>query len=87
MAAVAVTGSDWRSRAACRQEDPELFYPVGTTGPAVEQTLQAKAVCARCPASDQCLAWALDTNQQFGVWGGTTEEERKKLRPRRRPGP
>lgn len=81
----AVTGSDWRSHAACRQENPELFYPVGTTGPAVEQTLQAKAVCARCPVWKQCLAWALDTDQQFGVWGGSTEEERKALRPRPRP--
>ena len=40
---------DWRHRALCRDEDPELFFPIGTTGPAVVQIEQAKAVCRRCP--------------------------------------
>lgn len=72
-------GDDWRHRAACRTEDPELFFPIGTTGPALDQVEQAKAVCRRCPVVDACLAWALD-NHVEGVWGGTTNEERAKMR-------
>jgi WhiB family transcriptional regulator, redox-sensing transcriptional regulator len=68
---------DWRHRAACRDVDPELFFPVGTTGPAADQVEQAKAVCRGCPVSATCLSWALDTGQDSGVWGGLTEEERR----------
>lgn len=45
----------WRDQATCRYEDPELFFPIGTSGPALLQTEQAKAVCARCPVREQCL--------------------------------
>jgi WhiB family transcriptional regulator, redox-sensing transcriptional regulator len=61
-------GIDWRQRALCRDEDPELFFPAGTTGPAERQVGQAKAVCRRCAVTSQCLSWALDTGQDFGVW-------------------
>ncbi|MGH8905660.1 MAG: WhiB family transcriptional regulator [Egibacteraceae bacterium] len=71
---------DWRHKAACSDEDPELFFPVGTTGPAIEQTERAKAVCARCPVAAQCLEWALNTGQDAGVWGGMSEDERRALR-------
>ena len=50
---------DWRHRALCRDEDPELFFPIGTTGPATVQVEQAKAVCRRCPVVQSCLDWAL----------------------------
>lgn len=70
----------WRSRAACLDEDPELFFPIGSTGPAVEQTERAKSVCRGCPVAAQCLDWALATNQDAGVWGGLGEEERRVLR-------
>ena len=50
---------DWRHRAACRDEDPELFFPIGNTGPALLQIEDAKAVCRRCDVVDQCLQWAL----------------------------
>jgi WhiB family transcriptional regulator, redox-sensing transcriptional regulator len=73
---------DWRHRAACRDEDPELFFPIGTTGPAAEQTAAAKAVCARCPVSHDCLTWALETGQDAGVWGGLDEDERRALKRR-----
>lgn len=66
--------------AACRGVDPELFFPVGTEGAAAEQATAAKFVCAGCPLRSGCLAWALDTGQEFGVWGGTTEDERRDLR-------
>ncbi len=72
--------SNWRFRALCRGEDPELFFPVGTTGPAELQVAEAKAVCARCPVTSDCLDWALDTGQDSGVWGGKTEEERRALK-------
>jgi len=49
---------DWRHRAACRDEDPELFFPIGTQGPAADQAEQAKAVCRRCQVIDECGAWA-----------------------------
>lgn len=71
---------DWRRNAACRDADPALFFPVGSTGPAVAQIGEAKAVCARCEAQAACLEFALATNQESGVWGGTAEDERRVLR-------
>lgn len=67
---------DWRDDAACREEDPELFFPVGLSGPALDQEDQAKAVCRRCPSRDLCLQWALETGQESGVWGGLSEWDR-----------
>ncbi|MDX2592539.1 MULTISPECIES: WhiB family transcriptional regulator [Streptomyces] len=78
---------NWRDHAACRQEDPDLFFPIGTTGPAQVQAQQAKKVCGHCPVREQCLDWALDTGQSIGIWGGTTETERRALRRRARSRP
>ncbi len=85
MTATATAALDWRHRAACLDEDPELFFPVGTSQTAQDQTARAQAVCDRCPVRSQCLAWALDTGQDTGIWGGRTETERRELRRRRRP--
>lgn len=71
---------DWRTQAACQDTDPDLFFPVGTTGPAIEQIDAAKTVCDSCEAKNPCLDFALATNQDSGVWGGTSEDERRKLR-------
>jgi len=71
---------DWRHLAACREEDPELFFPIGTTGPALLQIEQAKAVCEGCAVIDDCLSWAMESGQDSGVWGGTSEEERFALK-------
>lgn len=71
------TAGDWRLVAACSDTDPELFFPIGTTGMAVEQIESAKQVCTTCRAQDACLAFALSTNQDSGVWGGLSEEERR----------
>ena len=71
---------DWRDGAACRDTDPDLFFPVGTTGPALDQIASAKAVCRQCDAQTACLEFAIITNQDSGVWGGTSEEERRVLR-------
>jgi WhiB family transcriptional regulator, redox-sensing transcriptional regulator len=73
-------GTDWRRSAACRGCDVELFFPVGSTGPAISQIDAAKAVCGHCPVRADCLDFALVTNQEAGVWGGATEEERRRLR-------
>jgi WhiB family redox-sensing transcriptional regulator len=70
---------DWRHHALCRDEDPELFFPIGTTGPAAVQVEQAKVVCRRCPVVTDCLTWALESGQDSGVWGGTSEDERRAL--------
>lgn len=71
---------DWVQRAKCKDEDPELFFPIGTTGPAAEQIERARAVCMQCPVREACLEWALATGQDAGVWGGTSEEERRAMR-------
>ena len=76
--------ADWRELAACRDTDPDLFFPVGTTGLAVGHILAAKAVCRECPAQAPCLEYALETNQDSGIWGGTSEEERRVIRRQRR---
>lgn len=73
---------EWRHRAKCRGVDPELFFPVGTSGPAQLQIGEAKAVCRRCPVVSECLAWALESGQDDGVWGGLDETERRKLKRR-----
>ena len=59
--------------------DPELFFPVGTAGPALDQIEQAEAVCRRCPVSAPCLTFALSTRQDTGVWGGLSVDERRPL--------
>jgi WhiB family transcriptional regulator, redox-sensing transcriptional regulator len=71
-----ITGGQWRSAAACRSADPDLFFPISDSGPAREQTAQAKAICATCRVRRECLAFALRTGQVYGIWGGTTEHER-----------
>src|SRR4051812_8098688 len=74
--------SDWRHHALCRDEDPELFFPIGTSGPALLQVEQAKAVCQRCSVTSDCLQWALDSGQDAGVWGGMSEDERRLMKRR-----
>ncbi|MFM8267274.1 MAG: WhiB family transcriptional regulator [Ilumatobacteraceae bacterium] len=70
----------WRRQAICRDTDPELFFPVGTTGAALVQIDRAKQVCGECPVQADCLQYAIDTNQDAGIWGGLSEEERRATR-------
>lgn len=74
--------ADWRYRAACWGEDPELFYLTGKEDAATAppQIAEAKAVCHRCPVQPECLAWALSVNDEYGILGGMSAEERKPLR-------
>ena len=75
--------TNWRDLAACRPGEPdaypEIFWPVGTDGPAKRQTRAAKAICRGCPVRNDCLTWALE-NAEGGIWGGKTDEERRRMR-------
>jgi WhiB family redox-sensing transcriptional regulator len=65
--------SAWMLRGACRGEDPELFFPISTTGPGLAQANSAKALCGRCQVLANCLSLI---TRPDGIWGGTTSEER-----------
>jgi WhiB family redox-sensing transcriptional regulator len=70
----------WMLGGACRQADPELFFPIAAvTGPAARQVEAAKAVCGRCDVRPNCLSYALEAMPE-GIWGGTTPEERREAR-------
>jgi WhiB family redox-sensing transcriptional regulator len=75
-------GRAWRRRAACLDTPTEEFFPLGITGPALEQEQRAKAICAACEVAVRCLEAALAANE-LGVWGGTNEDERRQLRRKR----
>lgn len=70
---------DWTQRAACMNAEPELFFPIGSAGGAVDDITAAKAVCARCSVLGDCRDYALRTRQPFGVWGGLDEEQRRAI--------
>ena len=80
------TGSatNWRSAAACLLADPDLFFPISSTGPAERQIARAKTICARCPVRQECLEFALGQGLAYGIWGGTTPEDRQRDRRRKR---
>ena len=66
---------DWMARANCMGVDPDLFFPERGV-----PTLEAKAVCRACVVRDDCLEYALDNGEKFGIWGGLSERERRRLR-------
>jgi WhiB family redox-sensing transcriptional regulator len=72
---------DWQVRAACRGSDTSIFYhPDNERGPSrIRRELRAKAICASCNVVDSCLRWALLAREPYGVWGGTSPEEREAL--------
>lgn len=74
---------EWRRSAACREIESHVFFPVGSTGNAVRQIAAAKEVCGSCDARAACLEFALITNQDSGVWGGLSEDERRTIRRHR----
>ena len=76
---------DWRHSALCRDTSPEMFFPVGTTGPAVDQIAAAKRICEECPVTTECLEFAVLTGQESGIWGGATEDERRAIRRANQP--
>lgn len=70
----------WRESAACRDADHELFFPISAAGSSLAEIRKAKAICARCPVQPECLRYALATGQEYGIWGGYDEHERRRLR-------
>ncbi|WP_433018197.1 WhiB family transcriptional regulator [Kribbella sp. CA-294648] len=73
---------DWRHQGACLDVDADLFFPIGSSNAAYHQMEDARKVCMRCPVREQCLAWALESGHEQGIWGGTTDDERRLLRRR-----
>ncbi|PWG66787.1 WhiB family transcriptional regulator [Bifidobacterium callitrichidarum] len=72
--------SRWREQAACRNEDPELFFPLPNDRGSEEKAI---AICETCPVKADCLQAALNEQDQFGIWGGLTAEDRRSLLRRR----
>lgn len=72
------TPPPWMAAAVCAQTDPEAFYPEKGSS-----TREAKSVCARCTVAAECLDWAVANEERFGVWGGLSERERRKIKPNR----
>ncbi len=69
------TDEDWRDRALCAQTDPEAFFPEKGGS-----TREAKKICQRCPVRAECLEYALAHDERFGIWGGLSERERRRLK-------
>jgi WhiB family redox-sensing transcriptional regulator len=77
-----ITPRRWQERAACRSLPPELFFPIGATGSAAVEIATATQICATCDVRSECLDYALRTNQEFGIWGGLDENDRRRFRQR-----
>lgn len=80
------TGSamNWRAAGACLTADPDLFFPISSAGPGERQIERAKIICAGCRVRRECLEFAMANNQVYGIWGGTTPEDRQRDRRRKR---
>ena len=64
----------WAAYAACREANPDLFFSAHE-----EETAAAIRICRGCPVSDECLDWALEMRVRYGIWGGATERERRRM--------
>ena len=70
--------TEWRESGACLTADPDLFFPAGAVG--ARQADKARRICAGCRVRRECLQFAMDAGEEYGVWGGTTPEERRRAR-------
>jgi len=80
----AVSDMQWRHRGSCGGLDPDIFFPVRTRGQAAVQARRAQRICRGCPVIEVCRDWALQTDQDSGIWGGLTERQRRLLLTSRR---
>lgn len=69
--------AEWHDRALCAQTDPEAFFPEKGGS-----TREAKKICTGCDVRAECLTYALSNDERFGIWGGLSERERRKLKKR-----
>ena len=76
--------ANWRSASACVSADPDLFFPISAKGPGEKQIAHAKMICAGCRVRQECLEFAQTHNLTYGIWGGTTPEDRQRERRRKR---
>jgi WhiB family transcriptional regulator, redox-sensing transcriptional regulator len=76
--AATYNSEDWRREARCSTVDTSVFFPTGKSG--MSATQAAKRLCSDCPVRARCLEFAVTTNQEYGVWGGADEDERRALR-------
>ncbi|MCD2186192.1 WhiB family transcriptional regulator [Actinomycetospora soli] len=79
----------WQARAACRDADPELFFPASDDFTAIEtaaQLVAAAKVCHHCPVRRECLTYAVDSGQRHGIWAGHTPGQLRSIRRHRRAG-
>lgn len=67
----------WQADSLCAQTDPEAFFPEKGGS-----TREAKKICGQCEVSAECLEYALQNDERFGIWGGLSERERRRLRRR-----
>lgn len=74
---IAAVEVDWQERALCAQTDPEAFFPEKGGS-----TREAKRICQGCEVRDECLEYALEHDERFGIWGGLSERERRRLKKR-----
>lgn len=77
-----MSGHEWREQAACREADPEAFFPDDRKGPSKGDVAEAKAICADCDVMRQCRRWALEQRIDHGIWGGLTRDERRAIHRR-----
>nr|WP_055122142.1 WhiB family transcriptional regulator [Corynebacterium oculi] len=66
---------EWQDQALCAQTDPEAFFPEKGGS-----TREAKRICRACGVRDECLEYALENDERFGIWGGLSDRERRRLR-------
>ena len=76
--------TDWRAHGACLSADPDLFFPISTKGLGDKQITQAKLICAECQVKRECLEFAMTHDLSYGIWGGSTPEDRQRERRRKR---
>lgn len=72
--------TEWRSAGACLSADPDLFFPIATGPVGERQVAMARRICAVCTVKQQCLDFAIRTAETYGIWGGTTPDERIRAR-------
>lgn len=70
----------WVEQAACRDHDPDLFFAEDVTAEGRKRSIEAKRICLACPVAAECLAFALERDERYGIWGAKTTPERRAMK-------